>query len=225
MDIVKKMDEKTRGEQSYAELTMKIVRPDWEREVKFKSWALGEDYMLMYITSPARDKGTAFLKRNNEIWNWQPRIKRSIKLPPSMMMQAWMGSDFTNDDLVRQSSIIYDFKHELLGEEVIQERDCHIVELIPSEEADVVWGKIVMWIDKKEYIQLKTEFYDEDDYLINTMIGENIKLMDGRLLPTRLVVRPEEDDGNLTIVEYTALDFDEKKSPSFFSIQNLKRIR
>src|SRR5688572_33433290 len=107
-EIVQKADERMRGSSNYAELTMQIVRPEWKRTMSMKSWAKGTDYALVYIVSPVKDKGTVSLKIGNEMWNWLPSIDRSIKVSPSMMMQSWMGSDFTNDDLIRQSSIVED---------------------------------------------------------------------------------------------------------------------
>ena len=116
-EILQKADEKTRGSESaYSEMTITTVRPKWTREMAMKSWAKGNDYSLILITSPARDKGTAFLKRKKEVWNWVPNIERSIKMPPSMMMQSWMGTDFTNDDLVRESSTVDDYDSEVVGD-------------------------------------------------------------------------------------------------------------
>ena len=225
IDIIKKADEKMRGKTSYAEMKMKVVRPDWSRETQLKSWSMGTENALILVTYPARDKGTAFLKRGNDMWNWQPSIEKIIKLPPSMMMQSWMGSDFTNDDLVKQSSIVVDYNHTLDGEEKIEGRDCYKISLLPKEDAPVVWGKIIMWVDKAEFMQLKTEFYDEDGYLVNTMLGKNIKRMGGKLLPSILEVIPAEEDGNKTIIEYMKLEFDIPLKKNFFSIQQMKRIR
>jgi outer membrane lipoprotein-sorting protein len=224
-EIIKKAEDKLRGDKAYGEMKMTIVRPTWQREVTMKSWTIGDDYSLVVITAPARDKGAAFLKRKKEIWNWQPSIDRSIKLPPSMMMQSWMGSDFTNDDLVRQSSLTTDFTHELLGMEVVDERNCYKVELIPKPDAAVVWGKVIMWVDEKEYLELKVEFYDEDNYLVNTMYGKNIRLLGGRNLPATLELIPAEKPGQKTIIEQLSLDFSVKLNESYFSVQNLKRVK
>lgn len=223
--IVQQADQKLRGQTSIATLKMTIVRPTWTREITMKSWSKGNDYSLTLVTAPARDKGTAFLKRDKEIWNWQPTIDRVIKMPPSMMMQSWMGSDFKNDDLVRESSIVTDYEHKLLGEEVIEDRTCYKLELIPKEDAPVVWGRVLSWIDKEEFMQLKTEFYDEDDYLVNTMYGKKVKTMDGKLLPSILEVVPADEQGHKTVVEYLSLKFDEPLPTSFFSLQNMKRIK
>lgn len=224
-EIVKKAEDKARGEQAYGEMKMTIVRPTWSREITMKTWTKGEDYSLVVITSPARDKGTAFLKRKKEIWNWQPSIDRSIKLPPSMMMQSWMGSDFTNDDLVKQSSMVTDFTHKLIGREMVEARSCFKIEFTPKPDAAVVWGKIMMWIDEKDYLELKVEFYDEDGYLVNTMYGKNIKKIGGRTLPTLMELIPADKEGQKTIIEQLALDFDVKLDESYFSVQNLKRVK
>jgi len=223
--IIQKANDKLQGTTSKAEMKMTIVRPTWKREMTMKSWSKGDDYALTLITGPARDKGTAFLKRDKEIWNWQPSIDRTIKLPPSMMMQSWMGSDFTNDDLVKQFSIVNDYDHKLLGTEKIEERECYKLQLIPKEEAAVIWGKILIWIDVAEYMQLKTEFYDEDDYLVNTMLGSDVKKIGGKLLPSKMIVQPEEEEGHKTIIEYLNIEFDKPIKDSFFSTQNMKRVR
>jgi len=142
-----------------------------------------------------------------------------------MMMQSWMGSDFTNDDLVKESSIITDYDHKLLGSQKMEGRDCWKIELIAHDDAPVVWGKILLWVDKEESMQLRTEFYDEDDYLINTMIGSDIKQLGGRWLPAKLEIIPEEEEGHKTVLQYISLDFDVDIKESFFSMQNMKRVR
>ena len=141
-----------------------------------------------------------------------------------MMMQSWMGSDFTNDDLVQQSSIVHDYEHRFLKDGLLENRPCYVLELIPKEEAPVVWGKIITWISKADYLQLKSELYDEDGYLVQTMHGRDIRDLGGRLLPARLEVIPEDEEGNKTIITYKFLDFTQKKDDAFFSLQNLKRI-
>ena len=136
-EIVAKANELIRANSSYAELSMTIVKPTWSRAMTMKVWSLEPDYALILITEPAKDRGTVTLKRKKEVWNWIPTVNRVIKLPPSMMMQSWMGSDFTNDDLVRQSSIVEDYTHSIVGEEEIDGYDCYKIELIPKPEAGV----------------------------------------------------------------------------------------
>ena len=224
-EIVRKADEKMQGKSNSAEMTMTILRPDWKREVSIKSWAKGTELSLILITSPARDKGAAFLKRDKELWNWQPRIDRVIKLPPSMMMQSWMGSDFTNDDLVKQSSIVKDYHHELLADTVIDDYDCHKIVLIPKEGAPVVWGKIDIYITKDDLLQKLVKYYDEDGYLINIMELKDIRDIGGRVIPTRMEMIPADEVGQKTIIQYQHIAFDIDISDQFFSLQNMKRIR
>jgi len=160
-EIMVKAENKMQGESNRSEMTMTIERPDWSREIGITTWSKGIKLSIILITSPARDKGSAFLKRNKEIWNWQPRIDRTIKLPPSMMMQSWMGSDFSNDDLVKESSITNDYYHSYLKDTLIENYQCYKIELLPKEDAPVVWGKIHAYVEKEEYFQLLVKYFDE----------------------------------------------------------------
>lgn len=224
LEIIKKVDQKMRGNYSYQEMEMKIVRPDWERAVTMKSWTKGTTYALILITSPAKEKGQVFLKRDKEMWNWVPSIERMIKIPPSMMMQSWMGSDFTNDDLVRESSIVIDYEHNYLGEEDINGITCWKLELNPKPEAPVVWGRIIAWVDK-EYNQLKVEYYDEDEFLVNIMNQSDIRQMDDREIPTHLEMIPADEEGKKTEINILSATFDDPIPENFFSQQNMQRVR
>jgi outer membrane lipoprotein-sorting protein len=224
-EIIKKADEKFREKSSQSEMTMIIERPTWSRTVSMKSWTLGDDYSMIYITAPAKEKGQIFLKRQKDMWNWVPNIERMIKIPPSMMMQSWMGSDFTNDDLVSQSSLVKDYTHKIIGEDIIDGYTCYKAELIPHDDAPVVWGKIIMWISKDDYYWLKTEYYDEDNFLVNTEILSDIKKMDDRTMPTRMEMVPVDEEGHKTIIIFDKMKFNIKLKESFFSQQNMKRIR
>jgi len=224
-EIVKKADGLMRAKSSYTEMTMKIVKPDWSREMSMKAWALEPDYAILYITEPARDKGTVILKRKSEVWNWLPTAQKVIKIPPSMMLQSWMGSDFTNDDLVRESSVIKDYTHKLIGEEKVDEINCYKIQLIPKPEAGVVWGKIITWIAKGSYLQPKTEYYDEDGFLIKKFIGSNLQKMDGRNIFSHWEMIPEDKPGNKTIMDFNKIQFNIRTDESFYSEQNMKRVR
>lgn len=224
-EIVKIADEKMQGLSNYTVITIKIIRPSWEREMKMRAWSKGNDYSLIIIDEPVKDKGTVFLKRKKEIWNWLPSIDKSMKLPPSMMMQNWMGTDFTNDDLVKQSSVVNDYTHELVGDTMIQNYDCYKIEMLPKEEAAVVWGKVILFIDKKEYMQMRVEYFDEDGYLINLMNFYDIKRMDGRLIPSRMEMIPADSPEKKTVMIYNSIEFDIEINEDFFSTQNMKRVR
>lgn len=225
-EIVKRANDKINGERSsYSEMKMTIIRPEWERTVEFKSWTKGTEFALTLITAPARDKGQSFLKRGSEMWSWNPTISRMIKLPPSMMSQGWMGSDYTNDDILNESSVVDDYIHEIDGEEEIEGRLCYRIKMTAKEDAAVIWGHQVRWIDKKDYIFMKAELYDEDGYLVRTELGKDIKNMDGRLIPTVLELIPEDEEGYKTVVEIKLIEFNIPVEDSFFSQQNLKRVR
>ena len=225
-DIVKKADEKFNGEKSgISTMVMTIVRPTWERKVEFKSWSVGRENSLTLITAPAKEQGQTFLKRGQEMWNWNPSINRVIKLPPSMMSQGWMGSDYTNDDILKESSIVQDYTHEIIDDEMIGEMNCYKIKMIAKPEAKVVWGHQVWWVEKKELLVLKAELYDEDGSLVRTELGSEIKIMDGRTIPTRLELIQAEEKGNKTIVEIKDIKFNVTIEDSFFSQQNMKRIR
>jgi outer membrane lipoprotein-sorting protein len=225
-EIVTKADEKFNGEMSgYSVMSMTIVRPTWQRTVEFRSWSLEDDYSLTLITAPAREKGQTFLKRGTEMWSWNPAINRLIKLPPSMMSQGWMGSDYTNDDILRESSVVEDYIHSLEGEEEVDSRLCYKIKLLAKEDADVLWGHQVWWVDKKEYIVLKAELYDEDGYLVRTERGMELKTMDGRFIPTVIELVPAEEEGRKTVLKIREMKFNIKLEESFFSQQNMKSIR
>ncbi|MCU0471833.1 MAG: outer membrane lipoprotein-sorting protein [Bacteroidales bacterium] len=225
-DIVRKADQKFKGEMTgYSIMSMTIVRPTWERTVEFKSWAKEDDFALTLITAPAREKGQTFLKRKNEMWSWNPAINRLIKLPPSMMSQGWMGSDYTNDDILRESSVVDDYTHILEAEETINGDTCYKIKLLAKDEADILWGSQIWWVDKKEFIALKAELYDEDGYLVRTETASDLKIMDGRLLPVYLEIVPADDIGQKTILRILEMKFNIKMEESFFSQQNMKTIR
>lgn len=225
-EIIRTADEKFNGEKtSTSIMAMTIVRPTWERTIEFKNWTSGREYALTLITVPAKDKGQSFLKRQNEMWTWNPTISRLIKLPPSMMSQGWMGSDYTNDDILKESSVVNDYDHQILGEEEYDGRLCYKIKMVAKEDAAVIWGHQLRWIDKKDFLFLKSELYDEDGYLVRTELGSEIKIMDGRLIPTRIELIPAEEEGQMTIIEMKEMKFNEPIKESFFSQQNMKRVR
>lgn len=224
-DIVRKADEKFNGEKSsYSVMSMTIIRPSWKRTIEFKSWSLEKDYALALVTSPAKEAGQTFLKRKSEMWSWNPSISRLIKLPPSMMSQGWMGSDYTNDDILKESSVVNDYTHEIIGEENIEGRSCYKIKMTAREEASVVWGKQIWWVDRKDFLVLKSELYDEDGSLVRTETGSGIKMMDGRTITSKIELIPEEEPENRTIVEIREIKFNLPVEESFFSQQNMKRV-
>lgn len=223
-EIIEKAEKKMRGESSRGEMQMKIIRPSWERTISFETWSKGTEYSMTLVTAPAKEEGQTFLKRENELWQYDPTINRMIKLPPSMMSQGWMGSDFSNDDILKESSLSKDYNHKILAEETIDGTEVYKIELLPKEDAAVVWGKIIKWISKEEYLQLKSEYYDVDDYLIKTETASDIKKMDDRVVPTYFEIIPADEEGNKTVMIIEDMEFDIDIDNHFFSQQNMKQL-
>ncbi|MFA7044551.1 MAG: outer membrane lipoprotein-sorting protein, partial [Bacteroidales bacterium] len=225
-DIVRRADTKYNGEKSsYSEMTMTIVRPKYKRSVQFKNWAQTGGDALTLVTAPAKEKGQSFLKSGNNLWSWNPTIQRLIKLPPSMMSQGWMGSDFSNDDILKESSLVKDYTHKMLKTETVNGLKCYKIELTPLEEAGVVWGKINLWISVDEYFELKSEFYDEDGYLVKTHVASKIVTLDDRRLPSVMEIIPADEPGNKTVVIITKMKFNIPIAAHFFTQQNMKRVK
>jgi len=225
-EIIKRADEKMRGKTNTSSMEMQIIRPTWKRSVSMKSWGRGMDYSMTYITAPAKEKGQVFLKRKTEMWNWMPSIGRMIKIPASMMSQGWMGSDYTNDDILKESSIVHDYNHKIVSEENIEGFETYKIEMIPKEDAAVIWGKIYKWVTKDdEYIQIKSEYYDEDNEMVKSDFAYDFKTMDGRLIPTRIEIIPADEEGKKTVLYIQDIKFDVDLPASFFSQQKMKKIR
>ena len=224
-DIIKKAEDRMKGETSFSEMTITTIRPKWKREMRIKTWTKGDDFSATLIMSPAKDKGSVFLKRKKEMWNYVPSIERTIKMPPSMMSQSWMGTDMTNDDLVKESSLKNDFTKKILGSEMIENLDCYKIELTPKANINSIWGKILIWISKKDYLQLKTKFYDQDHFLVNTILGKEVRMMGGKLIPTVMEVIPSDKKGHMTRIKYTSMQFDLKIDDQIFTTQYMKRLK
>jgi len=224
-EIVKRADDLMQGATSQSEMEMTIVRPTWQRTVSFKSWGKGRDLSMTLITAPAKESRQSFLKLKNDMWSWNPTINRMIKLPPSMMSQGWMGSDYTNDDILKESSIVLDYIHKIIGSETISGYDCYKIQLEPKESAAVVWGKIILWISKAEFYELKASYYDEDGNMVKTHVLSDIKFMHDRKIPTRFEIIPEDKPNQKTIVKILSAKFNIPLQDSFFSQQNMKSLK
>jgi len=224
-ELVYTAENRLKGKSSIAEVKITTIRPKYSREMVMKTWTSGEDYSLMYIKEPARDRGTSYLKREKEIWYYIPSIERNIKMPPSMMNQSWMGTDLSNVDLVKKTSLAKDFEHELIGEENVNGEDSYRIKLIPHPEADVIWGKIELRSGKKYKNILRQESFDEDLELVNTMNGYDIKSMDGVYVPTRMEFIPADKPEQKTQMQYITLEFDVAIPPANFTTQYMTRIK
>ncbi|MGD2152189.1 MAG: outer membrane lipoprotein-sorting protein [Gemmatimonadales bacterium] len=221
-DIIDRVDRIMRGESSHGVATMDVVTENWERSMTMEIWSLGTEYSLIRITAPNKEAGTATLKAGDDIWNYLPRVDRSIKIPPSLMMGAWMGSHFTNDDLVKESRLIEDYDIEFGFD---GERDgVQVWEFVltPKPEAAVVWGRITYEVRQDDLMPTWARYYDEDGNLVRTITFSDYQVMGGRLVPARMDVLPEDKPGERTTVVYSELEFNIDIDESFFSLRALR---
>ncbi|MBW1809239.1 MAG: outer membrane lipoprotein-sorting protein [Deltaproteobacteria bacterium] len=221
--ILDKVDDLYRGKSSYARMTMKVVTEHWTREMKIEGWSKGKEKSLMRILSPRKEKGTATLKSGDNIWNYLPKVKRVIKVPSSMMGGSWMGSHFTNDDLIKESRMAddYDFKVSFEGKR--KGLEVSEVTCIPKVDAAVVWGKVVVLVRTEDLQPLTVAYYDEDMELARTMTFSQFKTMSGRLLPSVMRMVPTDKPDEFTEFSYNEIEFDIELKDSKFSLRNLQR--
>ncbi len=221
--ILDRVDDLYRGESAHGKLTMKVKTEHWAREMTAEFWSLGKEKSLIRILAPKKEKGTATLKNGNKIWNYLPKVKRTIKVPSSMMGGSWMGSHFTNDDLIKESRMAddYDFSIGFQGEREGQK----IIEIIckPKEDAAVVWGKVVVEVLAEGYLPVKQLYYDEDMNLARTMVFSAPQKMGDRIVPSLMRVVPTDKPSEFTEVKYDEMKFDVKLSNQQFSLRALQR--
>jgi outer membrane lipoprotein-sorting protein len=224
-ELLRKWEENFYGKSAEMEIRMTIKRPEWTRTALVKFWTLGQDYALLLVKEPKKDAGTVYLKRNDEVWSYVPSIDRVMKMAPGMMSQSWLGSDFTHEDIVRKTSITDDYTHRIVGSESLDGVACHVIELIPREDAPVVWGKLKVWLSKEGNQQHKVEYFDEDGVLVNSLRFGDIRPMGGRTIPTRLVMTPAARKGYSTTLEYVSVNYAKALSVDFFTQQNMTRVQ
>jgi len=220
--IVDRVDRMMRGESSQGTVSMEIVTEHWSRTMEMRIWSLGTEHSLIRITSPRKDAGTATLRAGNDIWNYLPRVDRTIKIPTSLMGAAWMGSHFTNDDLVKESRLIEDYDIVISYEGSRDGVQVWEFTLTPRPEAAVVWGRILYQVRKSDEMPTRVEYYDEREALVRTMTFEDYRQMGGRLVPAVMHVVPEEKPDERTTIRYGDLEFDIGLEESFFSLRNLR---
>lgn len=220
--IIHRVEVNLNGDSMVMDLTMVVATQRFQRTMKMRSYAVGTDKSFIQILYPGKDRGITFLKIDNAMWQYVPRIEKIIKIPASMMLQSWMGSDFTNDDLVRESSISKDYHKKIQHED----GQTFVVELIPKEDAAVVWGKVIMAVDKGTYLPTTVSYFDEDGMLVRELIYTDVQLFGTRHYPTRWIMLPKETDkvGHQTTVQISNLIIDSDIDPAYFTKRALKQF-
>jgi len=219
--IIKKLEKNLRGDYMYATMKMIVTSKRGQRTVKIESWSKGNDKSFIKILYPKKDKGITFLKIDNQMWQYIPKIERTIKIPASMMLQSWMGSDFTNDDMVKESSLEEDYRAKLLSKKGNDAK----LELIPRENAAVVWGKIIIDVDLKNAVPVKEVFYDDRMQKVRLLTFSKIEQHGSHRIPMVMELKPLDSSkkNNRTKVIYEKIDFDAPVDASYFTKQALKR--
>ena len=224
-EIIDRVDRLLRGESSRGRITMEITTEHWSRSLDMEIWSLGVEHSLVRVQSPAREAGTATLKAGQEVWNYLPRVDRTIKVPPSLMMGSWMGSHFTNDDLVKESQIVDDYDFEISFEGEREGVEVWEFQLTPRPEAPVIWGRIDEQVRKADLMPTWIRYYDEDGDLVRTLTFSDYRTMGGRLVPASMLVIPADKPEEHTVLTYHELDFGISLDENFFSLRNLRARR
>ncbi len=222
-EILDKVDDLYRGTSSHGKMTMEVVTSHWKRTLSLEFWSKGKDKSLVRIIAPLKEKGTATLRSGNEIWNYLPKVNRVVKLPSSMMSASWMGSHFTNDDLVKQSRFADDYTFEVTREGMRDGQEVVEITCIPKPEAPVVWGKVEVVVRRSDYLPLVNRYYDEGLHLARTMTFSDVKTLSGRSLPTVMTLTPEDKPGEKTQVSYDSITLDVSLNDDVFSLRNLQQ--
>jgi outer membrane lipoprotein-sorting protein len=222
-EIVRRSDEALKGRTQQGQVAMTVVTPDWKRTLEMDIWWSNPDKTFLRITAPAKEAGMATLRIGSNMWNYLPQVERVIKIPPSLMLQAWMGSDFSNDDLVRESSLVRDYDHRLEGDVLEAGDPCYRIVSLPKPEAAVVWGRLVLCIRKSDYLPRREEFYSERGELVKVLTFDDFRRADGRDYPMRWEMASMTKPGHRTELVFGRLLFDERLPDRIFSQENLKR--
>lgn len=224
-EIVRRADQLLRGKTSVGKYQMTVITPNWERTLDMDVWSVGTKKTFIRITAPPKEAGVGSLRIETNMWNYLPKVERIIKIPPSMMMQAWMGSDFTNDDLVKESSVVEDYSQEMLDVETLDGYETYKIALTPNPDAPVVWGKIVFNIRTSDFDPVREEFYSEGGKLVRVMTFSDFKKMDDRVIPTTWIMQPVDEPEKRTILRVDEIHFNQPISDSIFTLENLKRLQ
>jgi outer membrane lipoprotein-sorting protein len=219
--IIKEIDRLYRSKTSYSEIEMEIVTPNWQRTLAMYGWSEGMHKTFIRITAPKKEDGVATLRIGNEMWNYLPKTNKVIKIPPSMMMSSWMGSDFTNDDLVKEFSLFEDYTYALIRPEGAADSLIYI-NCIPREDLPVVWGNIVFTVRKKDHLPVEARYYDEQGELMRVLEYKDIRDFGGRVIPATLIMIPKNKEGHRTVITYKKLEFDVPLEADVFSQRHLR---
>lgn len=220
--VLTRLDDLYRSTSSIARLEIVVVGARAMRTMRLKAWTRGEDDALIVIEAPPREEGTATLRVGSNLWNYFPRIARTIRVPPSLMLGSWMGTDFTNDDLVKESSLHRDF------DAVIERRSADPPGwwLTLTAKAGIAgrWARIEILVSD-DILPIAERHFDRKGRLARTMTFDEINVLGGRRLPTHIVLTPSDSEGQRTELRYLDMQFNVPLPADTFSLARLERAR
>jgi len=221
--ILDSVDDLYRSNASHGIITLSVTTVNWQRTLTLEQWSKGEDKSLIKILKPKKEKGLTTLRVDKNVWNYMPKVKRVVKIPSSMMSSSWMGSHFTNDDLVKQSRMAEDYSFSVTFEGTREGNDIIEITCIPNKNAAVVWGKVEVIVYRDNNIPIRMIYYDEDLLLSRTLEFTDIQTMNGKMIPTLMSMIPADEPDESTSVRWEKIQFDVTIDDEFFSLRKLQQ--
>lgn len=221
LHVLNRIDDMYRGEQSHGIMVMEVKTRHWQRSMSLESWSKGKDYSLVRILEPKKERGTATLKARNDLFSYLSKTGRTIKIAGGMMGSSWMGSHFTNDDLMRETRLADDYTARQLPAQKVGGVEVYRFELQPRPNRPVVWGKVEVVVRAADLLPVSERFFDEDGKAVRSLELSEVKTVSGRSMPTVMVMRPLDGTGESTKVTWKEISFDVKLAADFFSVRNL----
>jgi outer membrane lipoprotein-sorting protein len=222
--VITAIDELYRHDTSHTVMEMEIVTPHWSRTLKMEAWSAGMDKTMIRILQPQKERGMGTLRIGNEMWNYLPKTNKVMKIPPSMMMSSWMGSDFKNNDLVKEFTFIddYTFSYTTVDE---PEPGMLYIEAVPKPDRPIVWGKVILAVKEESFLPVWEKYYAEDGELMRVMRFDAVRSFDGTRIPAEMELVPRNKEGHKTVLRYLEAEFDEPLRGNIFSLRNLRTFR
>jgi len=222
--IIASGEEKMRGQSTQTLLTMRIVRPSFTRELKLRAWTVKGKNALVEILEPSKEEGVVSLRNGDQMWNYLPKTDQVVRVPSSLMLQSWMGSDFTNDDLMKASSLLTDYTQRILKKGMLRGEKVVLIECRPKPNAPVVWGKVLYWARQTDSLPVQEKYYDERNRWVRTLAFSGFKKMDDRTVPTVIRVTKADEPKEFTVVRYHKILYDRKLERSLFDKEDVRKL-
>lgn len=219
-EIIQKRDENEYLKSARVESTMIINNSGRELEKKMVS-LIEDDKALVSFTNPM-DRGTKYLKRDDNMWMFFPDAEDVVKLSGHMLERGMMGSDFSYKDMMESEKLTELYSFEIVAEEEYNKRPCYKIEAVKVEGAEVSYYKRISWIDKERYIGLKEELYAESGKLLKVVTVEETKEIEGRWYPIKTVMENKLRENTSTTFIIDSIEFNPEISEGTFSLESLQ---